>query len=126
MMNTQEGHMTTVIISRETAGPPRFHAVAGGKRAVGETPGQALDLLTSQLEDPRAATLVFIGPGGPDEFFTAEQHRRLAELFGQWRAARDDGATLATAEQEELDALVEAEQEAVTKRTEALLRKLLP
>ncbi|MGL4550485.1 MAG: hypothetical protein ACRC33_04805 [Gemmataceae bacterium] len=116
--------MTTVTISPGTAAPPRFHAVAGGKKSEGATPGEALDRLTSQLDDPHAATLVFIGPGGPDEFFTAQQQGRLSELYGRLRSARDEGTALPPGEQDELDALIDAEQEAAVRRTEALVRKL--
>ena len=45
----------------------------------------------------------------PDRFFNAEQQRRLAELMARLRAARDRGCMLASDEQTELEALVEAE-----------------
>ena len=41
-----------------------------------------------------------------------------------WRAARDEGTLMSPAEQAELDALVEAEVHAATKRTTALLKEL--
>ena len=57
-------------------------------------------------------------------FFTAEQQARLNELMARWRAARDGGTVLSPAEQEELEALVEAEVRAASRRTVALLREL--
>jgi hypothetical protein len=52
----------------------------------------------------------------PDRFFTEDQQRRLRELMTRWRAARDAQASLPADEQEELNALVEAELRAATAR----------
>ena len=52
----------------------------------------------------------------PDEFFTAEQQRRLYELMARWRSAGDTGAVLPPAEQLELNALVETELRGATAR----------
>lgn len=57
----------------------------------------------------------------PDEFFSAGQQARLAELMAKWRTARDAGATLPAAEQAELDALTAAELRAATARAAARL-----
>jgi hypothetical protein len=53
---------------------------------------------------------------GADEYFTAEQQTRLAELMSRWRQARDAGTSLPVAEQAELDSLVAAELQAATAR----------
>jgi hypothetical protein len=59
---------------------------------------------TAVVEDP---TL----PDGarPDEFFTADQIRRLTELMAKWRLARDHGGPWSDAEDQELHALINDE-----------------
>ena len=58
---------------------------------------------------------------GGDEFFSAAQVARLADLMARWRVARDAGRTLPPADQAELDALIAAELEAATARSAAIL-----
>jgi len=118
--------MTTVAIFPEPAqsGPVTYRAIAGSQQSVGKTAGEALDALTSGLPEKEAATLVIVQRQRPDEFFTAEQQARLNELMARWRAARDGGTVLSPAEEEELEALVEAEVRAASRRTVALLREL--
>lgn len=65
-------------------------------------------------------------PMQPDEWFTAEQQQRLADLMARWRAARDAGSPLPPEEQAELDALVLAELEAAVQRSAALAQRLAP
>jgi len=60
----------------------------------------------------------------PDAFFTADQQRRLTELMGRWRHARDSATAFPHEEQVELDALTDAEWRAATERAAALLRSL--
>jgi hypothetical protein len=60
----------------------------------------------------------------PDRFFPAAQQRRLAELMSRWRAARDAGSDLPPEEKAELDALVQAELEATSKRAKAIEHEL--
>lgn len=101
-----------------------YHATAGDKQSHGKTAGEALDALTTQLQEEDAGTLVIVQNFRPDCFFDADQQRRLAELMARWRAARDTGISLPTTEQAELDALIEVEVRASTKRTVALLHEL--
>ena len=68
--------------------------------------------------------MVIVQHQWPDQFFTAEQQTRLRELMERWRAARDGGTKLSATAQAELDALVEAELYAASKRTVALLREI--
>ncbi len=63
-------------------------------------------------------------PLHPDEWFTAEQQQRLADLMACWRATRDAGTPLPAEEQAELDALARAELEAAARRSAALARQL--
>jgi hypothetical protein len=118
--------MTTITILPDNSpgSPASFRAVAGEAQSVGATVGQALDALRAQLGAPDQTTLVLVQPTQPDEFFTAAQQQRLADLLSRWRAARDAGTALPPEEQAELDALVKAELRAATERSAALLRQL--
>ena len=118
--------MTKVDILKESTdnGKSTFRAIAGDKQSVGRTAGEALDALTAQLPMDDVGTLVVVQSHGPDEFFPAEQQRRLGELMTQWRNARDRGVALPSDLQAELDRLVETELQASAKRTEAILAKL--
>jgi hypothetical protein len=120
--------MTTIVLVPENspASPPSFRAIAGDVQAHGATAGQALDAVTAQLGGTAETTLVVMQPMLPDEWFTAEQRRRLADLMARWRAARDAGTALPPEEQAELDALVKAELEAASRRSAALARQLGP
>lgn len=65
------------------------------------------------------------GPGPrPDRHFTAEQRRRLVELMGRWRAARDAGRSLPDEEQAELQRLVDDEVAATARRADDAWREL--
>src|SRR5262249_40081801 len=118
-----EGRMTTISIMPEntSTGDRAYRAVAGQVQSVGKTPGEALDALTSQLSEAETSTLVVGQSLCPDQFFTAQQQQRLAELMQRWRAARDAGTALPPEEQAELDALVEAELRGAAARAAALL-----
>lgn len=105
-------------------GKVAYHAMAGDKQSSGETAGEALDALTSQLSDDERATIVIVQSFGPDRFFDAERRQRMAELMERWREARDAGAPLPDPLQQELDALVEEEIRASARRTMALLDEL--
>jgi hypothetical protein len=120
--------MTKVAIYREEAGPDEmaYHALAGRNLAVGRTPGEALDALTTQLRREDADTLIIVRNLGPDRFFTAEQRQRLEQLMAAWRVARDGGKALSSGEQAELEDLVAAEVRAATERAAAVLRELAP
>jgi hypothetical protein len=114
--------MTNVAIFPEAADAAgtRYLAISGKRHFVGQTAGQALDGLAAQLNDAEKQTLVIVRHLAPDEFFTREQCRRLEELMGRWRAARDGHLSpLSADEQVELDALVEAEIRAAGTRAAA-------
>ena len=118
--------MTTIAIVPEAAGTGNtcFRAIAGTKDAVGKTPGEALDAIASQLEETESGTLIVVQNLRPDRFFDAEQQKRLQELMERWRQAKGSGVPLPSAEQEELEQLIEAEVRAATARAAALVRGL--
>jgi hypothetical protein len=101
-----------------------FQAVAGDKRSQGATAGAALDALTAQLSSDDAGTLVVIQRFRPDEFFTAMQQQRLAELTEERRAAHNRGESLAAEKEAELRDLIEAELRGSAARAAALADKL--
>lgn len=97
-----------------------YEAVAGERRSKGRTPGEALDALATQLPEGVDGALVVVHYGQADDFFTADQQQRLAELMDRWRSAREARRSLDPGEQEELDALVDAELAAAARRAAAL------
>jgi len=103
--------MTTIAILPVVIGDGSvtYCGVAGEKRSQGDTIGKALDALTLQLPEIQDALLVVVQSLRPDRFFNAEQQRRLGELMGAWREARDGGADLPSNERAELETLIEAE-----------------
>ena len=107
-----------------TQGGVEYRAIAAGRQAVAQTAGAALDAVTAQLPVDEAGTLVIVQNHRPDQFFTVEQQRRLSELMGRWRAARDGGTSLPASEQAELDALIDAEVQASGRRAATLLADL--
>jgi len=118
--------MTKIAILPEPAesGQVTYRAIAGRQQSVGKTAGEALDALTSTLKGEDSATLVIVQHQRPDQFFTAEQQRRLEELMRRWRLSRDSGSPLPPDEAAELERLVDAEVRAAGQRTSALLREL--
>jgi hypothetical protein len=118
--------LTTIALLPGPSGEPGYRAVADGIEAAGETPGQAIDALVRQTGWPSGTTLIIVQPAGPDEFFTAPQQARLAELMARWRQARDAGRALPDTEQAELDALTAAELRAAAARSAAALRAVRP
>lgn len=118
--------MTNVAILPESSvhGEIEYRAMASGRQALAKTAGAALDALTAQLEGDASGTLVIVQNHGPDQFFTADQQQRLAELMMRWRSARDGGTEFSAAERAELDALVEAEAQASGERASVVLESL--
>ncbi|MCF4969969.1 hypothetical protein [Nostoc sp. CMAA1605] len=118
--------MTTVVILpiSNASGEKCYQAIAGDKSSVCKTAGQALDALTAELGETEFSALLVIQSFRPDEFFSAEQQKRLSELMSLWRTARDQGKALSFEEQAELDSLVDAELKASTARTAALLQQI--
>jgi len=86
-----------------------FRAVAVRTQAMGRTPGEALDALTSQLADDESDTLIIVRDLRADRYFGAAQRERLKVLMARWRSAGDTGATLSADERSELEALIDAE-----------------
>jgi predicted Zn-dependent protease with MMP-like domain len=103
-----------------------WRAIAGDKQAVGQTAGEALDAISAQLSDEDSGTLIIVQNRRPDEFFNQQQSDRPQFLMGKWREARDCDRALGAAEQAELEALVEAEVDASTKRATAAFRARTP
>ena len=97
-----------------------YRAVAGERQSQGNTAGEALDALTTQLPKDAAGTLVVVQSFRPDRFFDQAHQQRLAKLMARWRAACDAGATLPVAEQSELETLIEEEVRASEHRTAPL------
>lgn len=58
---------------------------------------------------------------GPDQFFTTQQQERLRALMERWRRVRDGQESISPEECAELNALVETELEAATRRAAALV-----
>lgn len=104
--------MTTVTIIPDPSAAS-YRASAGPHQSTGRTPGEALDALNAQLTSNGEQV---VRQFQPDEFFTADQCRRLDELMTRWRAARDAGVAMPDAERAELDALIDAELDAATLR----------
>jgi hypothetical protein len=116
---------TTSVLSPPESGGG-YRAVAGGREAAGDTPGQALDALVEQTGPPSGATLGIIQPKAGDEFFSDGRRRRLAELMARWRTARDTARPFPPADQAELDGLIAEELKAAVERSAALLRAHRP
>ena len=118
--------MTKVTIVAENPGSPHtaFRASARERESVGRTPGAALDALTEQIGRSETGTLIVVQSLQPDQFFTADQQKRLDELLTRWHAAKDAGSPFPAQEQTELEALVEAELAGATGRAAAMVREL--
>jgi hypothetical protein len=116
--------MTRVAIFPSNLNGAEYLAVAGDKKSVGKTAGQALDALAQQLSPDTAGTLVIVQSWQPDAFFSAAQQARLGELMTRWQAARDGASQLSTEEQAELESLVEVELRASELRTARVLADL--
>jgi len=119
--------MTTISIVPElpSASNVKYRAIAGNRQSVGNTPGEALDAISSQLTEQDAGTLFVIQQMQPDRFLDGTQQLRLKELMQHWRAARDMGSAFSSEDQTELDQLVADELDATTKRASALLSEIL-
>lgn len=112
--------MTTVEVSAHNQNGKGFRAVSGEKESFGKTVGQAIDALTLQLENGDTDTLVIVQRFQPDEFFSADQQKRLGYLMQKMRDARDLGKMLPQDEWSELEGLVEAELEGSARRAEKM------
>lgn len=116
--------MTTVsILPVPTDEGMSYQGTADGKHSTGSTLGEALDALTVLLPDARTS-LIVVQSLRPDQFFNADQQRRLGELMSSWRQARDAGSALPADEQAELDQLIEIELYASADRAAMLAGEL--
>jgi uncharacterized protein (DUF1810 family) len=114
----------TILPIPTTSGRPAYFAVAGDKQSFGNSAGEALDALTEQLAEEQTSTLIIIQQLQPDAFFGLVEQEQLATLMTRWRQARDQNQALATAEQAELETLIERELQASAARAKAMLNEL--
>ena len=121
--------MTIAVVSESgEAGSDRVRVFTENQEASGATLGAAIDALhlTEDAWKGDGEPYLLLRRFGPDRFFSASQRARLVELMAQWREARDADKELPTASQEELEALIEAEQKAMVARSQALLGATRP
>jgi uncharacterized protein (DUF1501 family) len=118
--------MTRITIIAENPDTPgaTFRASTRGRESVGPTAGAALDGLADQLGADESGTLVVVQNFRPDQFFTAQQQRRLGELLAKQRTSREAGKALSADEYSELEALIDAELDGATKRSSAMVREM--
>jgi hypothetical protein len=116
---------TISIESVASSNGERFYrAAVGTQSSTGRTAGEALDALTAQLGHQEVNGFLLLQNHQPDHFFTAQQQQKLTELMSIWRAARDQGDTLSSEQQTELDDLIEAELIATTNRSKSILKQI--
>ena len=116
--------MRTDLILPDNRNGKAFKAYSGKKHSSGETVGKAVDALTAQLENSESKTLFIVQRWSPDEFFTAEQQKRLAELMQKLHAAKDSNQEMLSEEKIELERLIEAELEGSGRRAEKIAQIL--
>lgn len=100
-------------------GKTTYYAVAGNKHSIGNTAGEALDALTTQMALEKSSTLVIVQYHRPDQYFREDQQQALTKLMTKWRSARDNNQALAKDDQDALEALIETELLASAARTKA-------
>jgi hypothetical protein len=101
-----------------------YRAAMGDRQSTGKTAGAALDALTVQIGSQEINGFLLIQNHQPDQFFTAQQQQRLAELMSIWRTATDRGDLLQSEQQLELDNLIEAELYATAERAKSILAQI--
>lgn len=111
--------MRTVLVIPDYQNGKNFRAYSGEKESFGKTVGEAVDSLTSQFENGDE-TLYIVQRFSPDEFFTADQQKRLSELMDKLRGAQAGNQNFSIEEKEELERLIEAELEGSARRAEKL------
>ncbi|MBS1796940.1 MAG: hypothetical protein JSS81_24150 [Acidobacteria bacterium] len=114
--------MKTVLVVPDYRNGRNFRAVYGEKESFGKTVGEAVDSLTSQLENGGDETLYVVQRFSPDEFFTADQQQRLAELMNKLHAAQNGAEEFSPAEKTELESLIEAELAGSARRAEKIAK----
>jgi hypothetical protein len=120
--------MKTISIKTMTTtdGERLYQASLGIQSSTGRTAGEALDDLTAKMENQEINGFLFLQVNEPDQFFTAPQQERLAELKSLWQVARDQGNTLPIEQQTELDDLMVLEMDAVIGRSKEMMNQLQP
>jgi hypothetical protein len=103
-----------------------YRAAIGDRHSVGRTAGEALDALNIQMGIQEINGFLLLKSFQPDQFFTAQQQQRLIELMSLWRIARDRDENISPEQQLELDTLIEAELNATTERSKAILVQIQP
>ncbi len=113
--------MTAIAIVPEpvSSTETKYRAISGACQSLGRSPGEALDMLSSQLGARDSGTLIVVQGMKLDEFFSEAQRQQLTDLMRRWRLARDEGSTFSTKEQTELEVLVAAELKGSAKRPNA-------
>ncbi len=72
------------------------------------------------MEEFDTQTLYIVQRFQPDEFFTAEQQKRMSELMKKLKLAQNGEGDFSLEEKSELEILIEAELEGSGKRTKKL------
>jgi len=114
----------TIVPVQPAKTEPGFCAISDSVQSFGDTPGQALDALTSKLDKVESGLLVLVQSQKADTFFSKQQKERLELLMIQWRSARDENRSPDSKSQAELEALVEAELLASAERAKSLRNKI--
>jgi len=113
--------MKTILVTSDNK---IYRAISNGKSSSGKTIGQAVDALTAQFENPDDETLYIVQRWQPDDFFTAEQQKRLSELMKKLRDAQNFNQEFTLEDREELEKLIKAELEGSGKRAEKIANEL--
>ena len=129
IFTSEKQTMTTIeIVSEASATQTIYRAICGVQQATGATPGQALDMLESELATQglgeNGETVIIVQRFRRDNFFTTYQQLRLRELMDQFHQATNVGEVFPQTQKEELEQLVDAELQAAIKRSEAIFKKL--
>ena len=109
--------MKTVVVNQNGK---TFSAISGKNKSFGKTVGEAIDALTKQIPD-EPNPVIYIQDFQPDEFFTAQQQTRLAELM---QKLRDTELELSVEEKSELENLINVELDGSAKRAAKIAEKL--
>jgi hypothetical protein len=111
--------MKTISIKTVTTtdGKRLYQVSLGTQSSTGKTAGEALDDLTAKMENQEINGFLFLQVNEPDQFFTAPQQEKSAELKSLWQVARDQGNTLPIEQQAKLDDLMVLEMDAVIDRS---------
>jgi hypothetical protein len=124
-MSAKVNPLMTITVVSEPAknGTPCIRVFTRGKEASGATLGAAIDALnlTDDAWEASGEPYLVLRRFQADRFFPEEKRARLAFLMEQWRVARDSEKSFASELQAELETLVEAEQEGMIARSQALL-----